>query len=133
MSLFKFILKFAPVVGIASFSGGFASSVLCEQLTPEQRIRQTGTTAVNFLENKIILRKVILELVQMKIDELKALKKHASGDDLKDLNDLLDEGTEILSGINKAIVDDKDIKLLIELGIKHDIKHLEELHNENLE
>lgn len=70
MSLFKSILKFTPVVGIACFSGGLTSSVLCEQLTPEQRMRQTGTTAVNFLENKIILRKVVLELVQMKTDEI---------------------------------------------------------------
>lgn len=129
MSLFKSILKFTPVVGIACFSGGFTSSVLCEQLTPEQRIRQTGTTAINLLENRIILRKVVLDLVQMRTDELLDIKKKVSGDDLKDVNDLLDEGKELLSGINEAIVDDKDVKLLIELGIKH----LGDLQNENLE
>lgn len=61
--------------------------------------------------------------------KLTALKKHASGDNLKEVNDLIDDGNEILSDLNDSIVNDKDIKLLIELGIKH----LGELHNENLE
>ncbi len=124
MSLFKSILKFSPIVGTVCIFSGLTNSVFCEKISPKKRIEQTGKNAIENLENKILVREALLELIEMSTNDLTTIRKKVVGDELKEVNDLLNEGAELLSHFNESNANDKDMLILIELGLKH----LNELH-----